>query len=83
MLISFGPTTTPAATQKSFAVNREGKVLGVFKVEGAEANDWEAIATDRQGNLYIGDFGNNRNTRRDLIIYQVREPSFEPGKSPS
>ena len=37
--------------------------MGVFKVEGAEANDWEAIATDRKGNLYIGDFGNNRNIR--------------------
>ena len=59
-----------------FAVNRDGKVLGVFKVEGAEANDWEAIATDRKGKLYIGDFGNNRNTRRDLVIYQVREPRF-------
>ena len=65
-----------------FAVNRDGKVLGVFKIEGADANDWEAIATDRQGKLYIGDFGNNRNTRRDLVIYQVREPSFEPGTKP-
>ena len=65
-----------------FAVNRDGKVFGVFKVEGAKANDWEAIATDRKGNLYIGDFGNNRNTRRDLVIYQVREPSFEPGAKP-
>ena len=65
-----------------FAVNRDGKVRGVFKVNGAEANDWEAIATDRKGKLYIGDFGNNRNTRRDLIIYQVREPSFEPGAKP-
>ena len=65
-----------------FAVNRDGKVLGVFKVEGAKANDWEAIATDRKGNLYIGDFGNNRNTRRDLIIYQVREPSVDPGEKP-
>ena len=65
-----------------FAVNRVGEVLGVFKVEGAEANDWEAIATDRKGKLYIGDFGNNRNKRRDLVIYQVREPSFEPGEKP-
>lgn len=32
--------------------------------------DWEDLAADDKGNLYIGDFGNNRNARRDLRIYR-------------
>ncbi|HMX39019.1 MAG TPA: hypothetical protein PK971_01840 [Saprospiraceae bacterium] len=32
--------------------------------------DWEDIATDPQGFLYIGDVGNNRNARRDLRVYR-------------
>ncbi|MEM0994717.1 MAG: hypothetical protein AAGI49_16915 [Bacteroidota bacterium] len=31
--------------------------------------DWEDLANDDNGNLYIGDFGNNRNKRKDLKIY--------------
>jgi hypothetical protein len=36
--------------------------------------DWEAITTDDSGNLYIADFGNNANARKDLAIYLVKEP---------
>ena len=32
--------------------------------------DWEDLTTDNQGNLYIGDFGNNYNKRRDLCIFK-------------
>ncbi|MBK6931309.1 MAG: hypothetical protein IPH12_10760 [Saprospirales bacterium] len=32
--------------------------------------DWEDLAQDNRGNLYIGDFGNNRNARRDLCIFR-------------
>lgn len=34
--------------------------------------DWEEITGDRQGNLYIGDFGNNKNARQDLRIYKYQ-----------
>jgi hypothetical protein len=32
--------------------------------------DWEDLASDPQGNLYIGDFGNNKNARRNLCIFR-------------
>jgi len=32
--------------------------------------DWEDLALGPDGTLYIGDFGNNRNQRRDLCIYR-------------
>lgn len=32
--------------------------------------DWEDLTSDDQGNLYIGDFGNNRNARRNLCVFR-------------
>ena len=40
-------------------------------VENAENNDWEDITRDNAGNLYIGDFGNNENDRRNLSILKL------------
>ncbi|RMA58938.1 hypothetical protein [Ulvibacter antarcticus] len=38
-------------------------------------HDWEDLAKDRDGNLYIGDFGNNHNSRKNLAIYTLRNVS--------
>ena len=57
-----------------FAIDAQGRLLGEFAVEGALARDWEDIAIDDAGNLYIGDVGNNANQRRDLVVYRVPEP---------
>ncbi len=57
-----------------FAISQQGHVMGEFPVEGAEARDWEDIAIDDSGHLYIGDIGNNANERRDLAVYRVSEP---------
>lgn len=32
--------------------------------------DWEELCTDGKGNLFIGDFGNNANTRHQFNIYR-------------
>ena len=37
--------------------------------------DWEDLCADPAGNLYIGDFGNNFNNRRDLRIYRYNPAS--------
>lgn len=34
--------------------------------------DWEDLATDQDSMLYVGDFGNNMNKRRDLVIYHLK-----------
>ncbi|MBF4473743.1 hypothetical protein [Flavobacterium sp. HJJ] len=39
--------------------------------------DWEDITKDKKGNLYIGDFGNNDNTRKDLCIYKIDKTSLQ------
>jgi hypothetical protein len=47
-------------------------------VVNAENNDWEDITADKQGNLYIGDTGNNDNDRKNLAIIKVSPDN--PGK---
>lgn len=46
-----------------------GKILKVLKTD-TENKDWEALASDGE-NFYIGDFGNNAGTRKDLKIYKI------------
>ncbi|WP_236587863.1 NHL repeat-containing protein [Marivirga aurantiaca] len=36
--------------------------------------DWEDLSSDVEGNFYVGDFGNNRNNRKDLKIYKIPNP---------
>lgn len=39
-----------------------------------KVKDWEDLTSDKKGNFYIGDFGNNDNKRRDLKIYIIPNP---------
>lgn len=57
-------------TPEIFELNpKSGEILQNFTVK-AENKDWEALANDGK-NFYIGDFGNNSGTRKDLKIYRV------------
>lgn len=59
-----------------FPIDREGTVIDShIRIKGASNRDWEDIATDDRGRLLIADLGNNLNTRRDLAIYIVPEPT--------
>jgi hypothetical protein len=53
-----------------FALNEKGQIQHRFFLKNAQNVDWEAITKDENGFLYIGDFGNNDNSRKDLTIYQ-------------
>jgi hypothetical protein len=54
-----------------YQVNRQGQLLSTVPLKGVRNVDWEDLAKDGQGNLYIGDIGNNWNMRRSLKIYRV------------
>jgi len=65
-----------------FPFSKDGKVLraewykeeaGVY-IPDAVNVDWEEMATDNDGNIYIGACGNNDNMRRDLAIYILKDP---------
>jgi hypothetical protein len=60
-----------------FAVKRDGTLIREYRVNVANV-DWEDIATDDQGHLYIGEIGNNDGRLPLRAIYQVDEP--DPNK---
>ena len=62
-----------------YHVDFKGFILNSLEVKNAKNRDWEDLARDDKGNVYIGDFGNNNNTRKNLTIYKVPNPDIEPG----
>jgi hypothetical protein len=56
---------------KIYNIATNGSIKKEVTVVNARNNDWEDITADKQGNLYIGDFGNNHNDRKDLAIYKL------------
>lgn len=57
---------------------REDKIENVKEIKIANTlnKDWEELARDDKGNIYLGDFGNNANLRRDMVIYVI-DTSFD------
>ncbi|MDB4161683.1 hypothetical protein N9772_04890 [Bacteroidia bacterium] len=45
-----------------------------FDILNGSNADWEDLTTDKFNNLYIGDFGNNDNERKNLRIYKSPDP---------
>ena len=64
---------------KVFGLNDKGKIISSIKVN-EENRDWEDLTSDDQGNLYIGDFGNNKNHRRDLAVLVVKKDDLKSNK---
>jgi hypothetical protein len=53
-----------------YLVSEEGNILRELKIN-SKNTDWEDITQDKEGNMYIGNFGNNANKRKDLVILKV------------
>lgn len=55
-----------------YDIDSNGNFITQKTITNSENIDWEDLALNRQKNdLYIGDFGNNSNKRRDLKIYKA------------
>lgn len=54
-----------------YGLDNHGKLKKTLTIAQTNNIDWEDITKDRKGNLYIGDFGNNANERKDLAIYKI------------
>ncbi|WP_233783181.1 hypothetical protein [Flavivirga eckloniae] len=57
-------------SSKIYGLNRNGIIEKELKID-AKNHDWEDLSSDNEGNLYIGDFGNNTNKRKNLVILKV------------
>jgi hypothetical protein len=62
------------------AIRRDGKVVASFRVAAPNV-DWEDIATDDAGHLYLGEIGNNGGLLPLRAIYRVDEP--DPSRPPT
>lgn len=59
------------ASPDFFNLNPEnGQILQKISLQNAQNRDWEEMAAD-SAHLWIGDFGNNSNSRQDLGLYRV------------
>ncbi len=56
-----------------YGLNLKGNIVKDIDIKNASNIDWEDLTSDKQGNLYIGDFGNNSRNRDDYTIYKVSD----------
>jgi hypothetical protein len=56
-----------------FAVKGDGRIVRRFRLAFPNL-DWEDIAIDDQGHLYLGDIGNNTGLLRVRTVYRIDEP---------
>lgn len=59
-----------------FAIEASGKLRATVRLEGVQNVDWEALASDEQGRLYVGDIGNNHHLLKKRSIYRIYEPDL-------
>ena len=70
-----------------FAINNNGKHLGVYTIDNAGNRDWEDITTGPgpeadKNYIYIAEIGDN-NSQYDLkYIYRIAEPDVDPNQNP-
>jgi hypothetical protein len=66
------------------ALTLAGTVRQTFRLAGAGAKDWEDMAVGPgpvagTNYLYLGDVGDNRRTRDEIVVYRVPEPAVTNG----
>jgi len=60
--------------QVLYAIDRAGNTKASFPISGVAIHDWEDIAIDGAGRLFLGDLGNNDGMRDELAVYEIDEP---------
>ncbi|MBN2339286.1 MAG: hypothetical protein JXP48_12170 [Acidobacteria bacterium] len=67
-----------------FLIDRRGRTLGVVRLEGVTAFDWEDIASYRaagEGWILVADVGDNSRRRETGVLHLLREPVIRvPGE---
>ena len=53
-----------------FYLDKKGNILNERKLDCCKNNDWESLAADKN-HIYIADFGNNYDTRKNLSIIKI------------
>ncbi|MFD2513641.1 hypothetical protein ACFSRY_07165 [Pontibacter locisalis] len=53
-----------------YKLNSRGNIQETIKLKLPNV-DWEDLAMDNEGNIYIADTGNNNNGRKELAVYKI------------
>jgi hypothetical protein len=56
-----------------YEINNRGKVVSRTTFANVNNFDWEELQMDHHGNIYIGDIGNNKQSRNGLTIYKFHK----------
>ncbi|MBN2668364.1 MAG: hypothetical protein JXR60_03960 [Bacteroidales bacterium] len=57
-----------------YQLDSMARVIRKVKILNATNSDWEDLANDFEGHLYIADIGNNGNKKPNFIIYKIAHP---------
>ncbi|WP_417237873.1 hypothetical protein [Bizionia sp.] len=57
-----------------YGLDEKGSIKADIIVENANNRDWEDLTSDKKGNLYIGDFGNNNKDKTTFSILKITNP---------
>jgi len=63
-----------------YILTKKGKHIRTINILDTKNNDWEDLAQDDNGNIYIGDFGNNLNKRKHLSILLLKKGFIDKDK---
>lgn len=59
-----------------YAYNKNGELKQQLHIEGVSNQDWEDLAEDEKY-FYIGEFGNNKGTRKNLKLFRVDKSEID------
>lgn len=59
-----------------YGLNEKGEIIKEIYIK-AKNHDWEDLTSDENGTIYIGDFGNNQNKRKNLSIIIVEHNELD------
>lgn len=63
-----------------YGLDSNGIIKKDLTVLNSENNDWEDLTSDENGAIYIGDFGNNSEKRKNFTIYKISSPEKSDGE---
>lgn len=55
-----------------YGLDSKGDIVKRIELKGVPNEDYEDLASDSEGNIYVGDFGNNNEKKKAFHIYKVR-----------
>jgi uncharacterized protein YjiK len=58
-------------------LDSSGKIVKKVAITNASNIDWEDLTSDKDGNIYIGDFGNNNEKRKHFRILKINHNDLD------